>query len=201
MDERGIQEGVRILKRGGIVAFPTDTVYGLGCDAFNEQAVKRIYAVKRRPSTQGVPVHLARVEQVSIVAVEVSEAARRLMERFWPGALTIVLKKSAKVPDIVTGGPTIAVRVPDHPAPRALTEGLGWPIVGTSANAHGRPSPVSAEEVAAQLRDVDLIVRGECYRGVESTIVDCTGEKVRVLRWGAIGQKDLEITIGPLGAA
>ncbi|MBI2867913.1 MAG: threonylcarbamoyl-AMP synthase, partial [Chloroflexi bacterium] len=145
---------------------------------------------------QGVPVHLARVEQVSIVAVEVSEAARRLMERFWPGALTIVLKKSAKVPDIVTGGPTIAVRVPDHPAPRALIKGLGGPIVGTSANVHEQPSPVNAEEVAAQLAGVDLIVRGECYRGVESTIVDCAGEHVRVLRWGAIGREEMERTLG-----
>jgi len=190
-----IKKGISILKQGGIVAFPTDTVYGLGACANNIQAVERVYQVKKRPCNMALPLLLADIAQISEVAYPVPEIAWLLARSFLPGALTLVLHKSSSVPDIVTaGGKTVAVRVPDHPIPLTLIKGVGVPIVGTSANLSGQPSALTANKVYAQFGDkIDLIIDGgRCPGGKESTIVDVTGEKPVVLREGAVSREELE---------
>jgi len=194
-----IEEGISILKRGGLVAFPTDTVYGLGAWAGHQEAVERVYRVKGRPAGRALPLLLAHVLQISEVAEAVPEVAWLLARSFMPGALTLVLYKSTSVPDIVTaGGKTVAVRIPAHPVPVALVRGLGAPIIGTSANLSGRPSSLTAEEVFSQFGDgIDLVIDGgRCSGGRESTIVDLTGEMLVVLRDGAISREELERVCG-----
>jgi len=189
-----VERAIEILKKGGIVAYPTDTIYGLGCDVFNIQAVKRIYAVKQRPETMALPVLLADANKLPDIAV-VPDMAWRLIERFWPGGLTLVLKKRDTLPDIITaGGGTVAVRVPKHDVPVSLIRGLGRPITGTSANISNKPSPLTAGEVEEQLdRKVDLIIDGgRCSGGVESTVVDVTGESPLVLRAGIIPEAEIK---------
>jgi len=188
-----VARGVAILQQGGIVAFPTDTVYGLGACASNRSAVERIYAVKQRPRHQALPLLLASVLQIREVGSGLSPVALCLVRSFMPGALTLVLRKAGAVPDLVTAGEaTVAVRIPAHPVPLSLIEGLGEPIVGTSANLSGSPSALTAADVYAQLGDkVDLIIDGVCQGGMESTIVDVTGDKPVVLREGAISRAEL----------
>ncbi len=196
---RRVEKGVAILKSGGLVAFPTDTVYGLGACADLVPAVERVYNVKQRPRDMALPLLLASTAQISEVSYPVPEMARLLAEYFLPGALTLVLPKSGLVADIVTGGAeTVAVRVPAHPVPVALIEGVGVPIVGTSANLSGQPSLLTAREVHAQLGDrVDLVIDGgRCPGGRESTIVDVTGEVPVVLREGAIPVAELRRVCG-----
>jgi L-threonylcarbamoyladenylate synthase len=162
------------------------------------QAVARIYAVKSRPQNMALPLLVASTAQISEVAQRIPSVAWRLIEHFWPGALTIVLPRSEAVPPIVTGGEaTVAVRIPAHPVPIALIEGLGTPIIGTSANLSGRPSPLTAEEVRSQLGNkVDLIIDGGRCPGQESTIVDVTGETPVILRPGAISREEIEQVVG-----
>jgi len=196
-----IDIGVSILKRGGIVVYPTDTVYGLGACAGLPQAIEQIYKVKERPRNMPLPLLLAEVSQITEIAGSVPPVAWSLIRSFLPGALTLVLPRSSTVPDTITaGGMTIAVRIPAHPVPIALVKGLGTPIVGTSANLSGRPSPLTAEEVYSQLGDkVDLIIDGgRCPGGKESTIVDVTGEKPMILRQGAISREELEKVCGSI---
>ena len=193
--QRQVDSGISILKRGGIVAFPTDTVYGLGACANLRQAVERVYQVKRRPRSMALPLLLADTLQISEVAEPVPPIVWLLARNFFPGALTIVLHKSDSVPDIITaGGLTVAVRIPAHPIPVALANGLGMPLVGTSANLSGKPSVLTADEVYAQFGDkIDLIIDGgRCPGGRESTIVDVTGETPVVLREGAISREELK---------
>jgi len=196
LDIRGqIEKGISILREGGIVAYPTDTVYGLGACANLPLAVARVYAVKERPQSMPFPLLLAKPEQISLVAEPVTPLAWFLVNTFLPGALTIVLPSSKSAPDAVTGGgATIAVRIPAHPVPIALIEGVGTPIVGTSANLSGQPSPLTADEVYSQLGEkVDLIIDGgRCPGGKESTVVDVTGEAPVVLREGAIPREEIE---------
>ncbi|MDP2729026.1 MAG: L-threonylcarbamoyladenylate synthase [Dehalococcoidales bacterium] len=190
-----IERGISILRQGGLVAYPTDTVYGLGASAALPQAVERIYKVKERPRNMPLPLQLADVSQITKVAERVPEIARLLIRNFLPGALTLVLPRSSSVPDSITaGGGTVAVRIPAHPIPIALVKGLGSPIVGTSANLSGRPSPLTADEVYSQLGDkVDLIIDGgRCPGGKESTIVDVSGEEPVIIREGAISKDQLE---------
>jgi len=196
--QRQIEKGIAILRQGGLVAFPTDTVYGLGASMTLPQAVARIYAVKSRPQSMALPLLVASTSQVSAVAQQVPSVAWRLIEHFWPGALTIVLPRSEAVPLIVTGGEaTVAVRIPAHPIPIALIEGLGTPIIGTSANLSGHPSPLTAEEVHSHLGNkVDLIINGGRCSGQESTIVDVTGETPVIRRAGAISREEIEQVIG-----
>jgi L-threonylcarbamoyladenylate synthase len=199
--EKQIKLAVAILKKGGIVAFPTDTVYGLGADPLNEQAVDRIYKVKKRPHNLSLPLLLADKSDLLKVASVVPEIAWQLAERFLPGGLTLVLIKSPWVPRSVTaGGDTVAVRIPDHPVPIALIRGLGTPIVGTSANLSGKPSPVTAEEVREQLGDeVDFIIDcGRCPGGTESTVLDVSSKVPALIREGAIPRAELEKLCGPL---
>ncbi len=190
---REIERGVAILKEGGIVAFPTDTVYGLGACFNIVPAVERVYAVKQRPRTLALPLLLSNILQISEVAYPVPGVAWLLAASFLPGALTLVLHKSGSVPDIITAGAdTVAVRVPAHPVPLALIEGAGVPVVGTSANLSGRPSLLTAGEVRAEFGgSIDLVIDGRCSGGRESTIVDVTGEIPVVLREGAITAEEL----------
>ena len=199
--EKQIKVAIAILKKGGIVAFPTDTVYGLGADPLNEQAVDKIYKVKRRPHNLPFPLLLAEKSDLLKVASVVPEIAWQLAERFLPGGLTLVLRKNPWVPVTVTaGGDTVAVRIPDHPVPLALIRGLGSPIVGTSANLSGKPSPVTAEEVREQLGDeVDLIIDGgRCPGGTESTVLDVSGKVPALIREGAIPRAEIAKLCGPL---
>ena len=193
--QQQVEQAISILKQGGIVAFPTDTVYGLGACIDIGHAVERVYRVKERPRSMALPLLLADKSQIAEVAEPVPPIAWLLADKFLPGALTIVLPKSKSVPDIITGrGTTVAVRIPAHPVPVALAQGLGAPIVGTSANLSGKPSSLTADEVYTQLGDkVDLIIDGgRCPSGKESTIVDLTGETPMMLREGAISRQELK---------
>lgn len=197
--EEQVKKGIDILRQGGLVAFPTDTVYGLGACYNLSQAVGRVYAVKNRPRNMPLPLLLADISQIAGIAESIPPVAWQLIGHFFPGALTIVLPRSSLVPDFVTaGGATVAIRIPAHPVPVALAKGLGSPIVGTSANLSGKPSPLTAEEVYAQLGDkVDLIIDGgRCPGGKESTIIDVTGEIPVVRREGAIPIAELERICG-----
>ena len=199
--EQQIKLAIAILKKGGIVAYPTDTVYGLGADPMNEQAVDRIYKVKKRLSNLPLPLLLAEKSDLLRVAAVVPEIAWQLAERFLPGGLTLVLRKGPWVPATVTaGGDTVAVRNPNHPITIALIRGLGTPIVGTSANLSGRANPVTAEEVREQLdNEVDFIIDGgRCPGGTESTVLDVTGKVPVLLREGAIPRAELTKLCGPL---
>ena len=183
-----LNKGIRMLKEGSLVAFPTDTVYGLGADAFNPKAVERIYQVKKRPKGLPLPLLIADISRVTDVAQPMSEIALFLARRFWPGGLTLVLSKKTSLPDYLFKDSTVAVRVPNHPVCQALIQGLGRAIIGTSANISGKPSALTASEVRQQLGNrVDLIVDGgRCPGGKESTVVDVTGETPVVLREGII---------------
>ena len=202
---QGIQQqvvkGISILRKGGIVAFPSDTVYGLGAGANLHQAVERIYQLKGRPRGMALPLLLAHISQIDEVAESVPPIAWLLARRFLPGALTLVLPRSGSVPDIITGGGmTVAVRVPAHPIPVALVDGLGMPIVGTSTNLSGKPSALTAGEAYSQFGDkIDLVVDGgRCPGGRESTVVDVTGERPVVLREGAISYDKLKQVCGDI---
>lgn len=191
---RDIEESIPILKKGGVVAFPTDTVYGLGACADNYHAVERIYLIKKRPRNMALPLLLAEAGQLTGVSSHVPDIVWSLVDNFWPGALTLVLPVADSVLDIVTaGGKTIAVRVPDHPVPIAMIKGLKIPLVGTSANLSSMPSPLNATEVYSQLGDnVDFIIDGgQCAGSNESTIIDVTGERPVILRQGAISSKEI----------
>ncbi|HEY48905.1 MAG TPA: threonylcarbamoyl-AMP synthase [Dehalococcoidia bacterium] len=201
--EKQIQLALEILKQGGIVAFPTDTVYGLGADPLNTQAVEKIYRVKRRPQTLPLPLLVADKPDLSKVAAMVPELAWQLAEHFLPGGLTLVLTKGPWVPSIVSaGGDTIAVRIPNHQITIALIQGLGAPIIGTSANLSGKPSPVTAREVREQLgKGVDLIIDGgRCPGGLESTVIDVSSNVPVLIRAGAVPRREIEKVCGfPLG--
>ncbi len=190
-----IIKAIHILKRGGIVAYPTDTVYGLGASMASLKAIERIFEVKDRPKGMAMPLLAANREQIKKLVNNIPLSAWMLLYNFLPGALTIILNKSDIVPDIITGGSkTIAVRIPDHPVPISLIKGLGQPIVGTSANLSGQPSALTAEEVSMQIGDkVDLVIDGGmCPGGVESTVVDVSGRKPVVRRLGAITLEQLQ---------
>ena len=192
--QQQVEQGISVLKEGGIVAFPTDTVYGLGASSNTSRAVEQVYRVKQRPRNMALPLLLADKPQISEVAKAVPQVAWLLADKFLPGALTMVLFKSESVSEIVTGGDkTVAVRIPAHPIPVALIRGIGTPIVGTSANLSGQPSALTAEDVHTQLGDkIDLIIDGgRCPGGLESTIVDLTGETPVILREGAISREEL----------
>jgi L-threonylcarbamoyladenylate synthase len=196
-----VHQAADILRRGGLVAFPTETVYGLGADALSEEACARIFAVKRRPRFDPLIVHVSGLDAVEPLCLGIDDRMRQLAEAFWPGPLTIVLRKSAVVPDIVTAGePTVALRVPSHPIARALLAATGRPIAAPSANPFGYISPTCAEHVAAQLgHEVDAILDGgACEVGIESTIVDLSGEHPVLLRVGGIETERIEALVGPL---
>jgi L-threonylcarbamoyladenylate synthase len=193
--EGALAEAVAVLKSSGVVAYPSDTVYGLGAAASDERAVQRVFVAKDRDTEKAVSLLLADAADLGSLCAEVSLAARVLAQRYWPGPLTLVLRRS---PDFhsaaLGGGDTVAVRVPNHPFLRELIRALGEPITGTSANQSGRAACRSAEEVEQELGDaVDLIVDGGPSReGPESTVVSLTGSLLVVLREGAIPRVDVE---------
>lgn len=196
-----IAEAAKILREGGLVAFPTETVYGLGANALSTEAVEGIFRAKGRPTTNPLIVHLASLQQWSSVAAEFPEAARQLADAFWPGPLTLVLPKSAAIPLIVTaGGPTVAVRIPRHPVAFALLEAVGLPIAAPSANRSTELSPTRAEHVFESLGGrIDLILdAGPTTAGIESTVVDVTTHPPRLLRPGPIAPSELEAYLGPM---
>jgi L-threonylcarbamoyladenylate synthase len=196
ISQREIEKGVIILRDGGVIAFPTDTVYGLGADAFNSTAVERIYEIKSRPKHQQLPLLIADIERLTALAEPIPKIAWFLARRFWPGGLTLVLSKTALVPTYLASGPTIAVRIPNHPVCLDLIQHLGNPIIGTSANISGHPAALTAEEVRQQLRGkIDLIINGgKCPGGKESTIVDVTHEEPIILRQGIISSHEIDKT-------
>ena len=202
--DRDIERAVSVLRAGGLIAFPTETVYGLGADAANPAAVRKIFEAKGRPSTHPVIVHLADAVQAASWAREVPEAARRLARRFWPGPLTIILRRAAGVSDVVTGGQdTVALRVPSHPVARELLARFGGGIAAPSANRHGRVSATTAEHVRRELgAAVECVLDGgESQVGIESTIVDLSGAAATLLRPGWITAGELEAELGAALAA
>jgi L-threonylcarbamoyladenylate synthase len=199
MKENGVLHAAEIIKKGGLVAFPTETVYGLGADAFNPLAVARIFEVKKRPSFDPLIVHVANSADVEKLVKEIPLNAKKLTERFWPGPLTVVLFKEEDIPDIVTAGlPTLAIRMPSHPMALSLIRESNSPIAAPSANLFGYVSPTTAEHVREQLGDqVDLILDGgPCPVGVESTIVSFLEEEPRLLRPGGVSLEEIESIIG-----
>ena len=187
--EDSISQAAEILKQGGIVAFPTDTVYGLGAICTDEEAVKKIFAAKGRDEGKPLSILVSSIEQAEKIALEIPEKARRLMTKYWPGALTIVLRKRPEISDIVSAGKdTIGIRMPDSRMTVALLEAAGMPLAAPSANTSGKRSSVSADDVICDLSGkVDMILDGGiCPVGISSTVVDLTGEKPLILREGVI---------------
>ena len=196
------QMAASVLKLGGLVALPTETVYGLGANALDARAVARIFAAKERPFFDPLIVHLADVSWWPRVVLDFPPVAERLAKQFWPGPLTLVLPKNAAIPDIVTAGmPSVAIRVPDHPLTREVLRLADVPVAAPSANPFGRLSPTTAEHVRQQLGDrVDLILDGgPCRVGVESTILQLYGDEVVCLRPGGVPLEEIESLIGPVG--
>lgn len=194
-----IREAVEIIKKGGLVAFPTETVYGLGADAFNPLAVARIFEVKRRPHFDPLIVHVASQGDLEKLVSEIPSDARKVIDQFWPGPLTVVLIKKEEVPEIVTSGlPTLAVRMPRHPMALSLIKETEVPIVGPSANPFGYLSPTTAEHVRDQLGDqIDFILNGgPCEVGVESTIISFLEGRPILLRPGGVPLEEIESVIG-----
>jgi L-threonylcarbamoyladenylate synthase len=190
-----VKKGVSTLLDGGVIAYPTDTVYGLGACSDNVQAVKRIYKVKNRSLDMPLPILLPGVSWIERVAGSISDRAFSLVNSFMPGAITLVVKKADFVSDIVSGGKeTVAFRIPDHPVTIALIKGAGVPLIGTSANMTGNASALNAEDVRKQLGEkIDYILDGgRCPGGKESSIVDVTGDIPVLLREGAISKADIE---------
>lgn len=202
-DDAGVDAAVRALRAGQLIGLPTETVYGLAADATNDDALRRIFAVKGRPTDHPLIVHLADRDDLSIVAEHETAACRTLVDHAWPGPLTVIVRARASVSRIATGGlDTVAVRVPGHPVAREIIRRLGRPVAAPSANRFGHVSPTTAQHVKADLDgDVEIVVDGgACTIGVESTIVDCTGESPQILRPGSITREDLTRLLEPIGA-
>ncbi|MFJ6784375.1 L-threonylcarbamoyladenylate synthase [Streptomyces yangpuensis] len=194
-----IEQAAAVLRAGGLVALPTETVYGLGANAENPAAVARIFQVKGRPPSHPLIVHIAAASQLDDWVEEVPRAARLLAGHFWPGPLTLVLRRGRRVPLEATGGlQTVAVRVPDHPVALALLAAFGGGVTAPSANRFGSVSPTTADHVRAELGDgVDFVLDGgSCPVGVESTIIDVTGGTPSILRPGGVTREDLEAVLG-----
>lgn len=196
------QAGERI-RAGQLVAFPTETVYGLGANALDADAVRRIFEAKGRPGDNPLIAHISAIEQLApLIAVTPSPAAKALMAAYWPGPMTLIFPKSDAVPDAVTAGlDTVAVRFPAHPAARALIDAAGVPIAAPSANRSGRPSPTTARHVLADMDGrIPLILDGgACEVGLESTVIDVTGDEPRILRPGGVTREMIAAVAGSAG--
>ena len=195
----GIKDAVAVLRSGGLVAFPTETVYGLGADALNADAVQKVFEAKGRPSDNPLIVHVASLEIAWHFMREITDKGLNLANRFWPGPLTLIVKRKSIVPDIVTAGlDTVAIRIPNHPVTLELLKNFKGGIVGPSANISGRPSPTSAEHVYNDLNGkIDVILdAGSTTIGVESTVIDVTIEPPAILRLGGLNREDIEKKIG-----
>lgn len=183
-----------IIRKGGVVAFPTETVYGLGADAFNPVAVEKIFELKERPTFDPLIVHLHSIEQLNLVSIDTDERIYKLAEKFWPGPLTIILKKRKEIPDIVTSGlKTVGVRIPDNPYALELIKLSDTPIAAPSANKFGRTSPTKAEHVKKYFPAVDYILDGgRTSVGIESTIISLNENGFDILRYGVITKEEIE---------
>jgi len=194
-----IAKAAKIIREGGLVAFPTETVYGLGADALNPEAVKKVYEVKRRPRNIPLILHISSIDQLVEYAFDPPESVLKLAKKLWPGPITFVLKKSKKVPGIVTGGRnSVGIRMPAHPVALSLIEESNRPLVGPSANLHGRPSPISAEHVKEDLYGrIDAILDGgDVTFGIESTVIDFTSTPPTLMRPGPLTIEEIEGLIG-----
>ncbi len=203
-DTESIRRAARTIKTGGLVAFPTETVYGLGCDAMNANAAAKVFEVKQRPQFDPLIVHIADLKQLEMVIASLPAVGQRLIDTFWPGPLTLVLPKQPAIPDLVTAGlSTVAVRMPNHPVAQTLIREAGTPIAAPSANPFGYVSPTTAQHVADGLGNrVDLILDdGPCPIGVESTIVSLVGSHPELLRPGSITIEQLSTVIGSIHRA
>lgn len=191
-----IPRALEVLQRGGMVAFPTDTVYGVGVLAFDATAVESIYAAKDRPVEKAIPILIGRPEDLDKVTADISPIAAKLAARFWPGPLTLVVPKHPDLPEVVSPTSTVGVRVPDHPVARALLRAAG-PMAVTSANISGEASPKTAEAVSRQLNGrIPLILDGgETPGGVPSTVVNCLGTEPVILREGPVTLKDIQFAL------
>lgn len=192
-----IQPALNILKQGGIVAFPTDTVYGVGALAFDNAAIESIYTAKDRPLEKAIPILIGDLNDLETVGINIPDMALRLAARFWPGPLTCIIPKKHTLPPAVSATSTVAVRIPDHPHALALLRAAG-PMAVTSANISGAASPISAQEVFEQLNGrIPLILDGgETPGGIPSTLVDCTGETPVILREGPVTMENLISALG-----
>ncbi|MBR4539628.1 MAG: threonylcarbamoyl-AMP synthase [Clostridia bacterium] len=196
--EQTLRQAAELLRQGQVVAFPTETVYGLGANALDEAAVRAIFAAKERPADNPLIVHVADRSQLKGLC-EVTETAEKLMDAFWPGPLTMLLKKTERIPAVTTAGlPSVAVRCPRHPVALALLRQCGLPIAAPSANRSGRPSPTTAQHVYEDMvgRIPMILDGGSCQVGVESTVADLTGEIPCVLRPGAVTAEDIAAVAG-----
>ena len=191
-----IQTALEILQSGGLVAFPTDTVYGVGALAFDGKAVESIYTAKDRPIEKAIPVLIADAADLEKVGMDIPDVAYQLAARFWPGPLTCIVPKKPTLPEAVSATDTVGVRVPDHEVARSLLRAAG-PMAVTSANISGQPSPSTAQEVLAQLGGrIDLIIDGGTTPGgIPSTLVDCTGEDLKILREGPISLEEIRLKL------
>lgn len=195
----GIAEAAQILRSGGLVGMPTETVYGIAANALDSEAVQKIFAVKGRPADNPLIVHLADADQLEQVARDIPHAARLLAERFWPGPLTLVLEKKPNVAAAVTAGlPTVAIRVPSHPVARELIRVAGVPVSAPSANTFMGLSPTTAQDISPDIADrLDVLLDGgPCEVGIESTVLDMTVDPPALLRPGGISREELERALG-----
>lgn len=197
--EQDIKKAGEILKNGGLIAFPTETVYGLGANGLDEEAVSKVYKAKGRPSDNPMILHIAEISEIYDIAEELSEDGRKLVEAFWPGPLTVVVKRKPIVPDTTTGGlDTVGVRMPSDETARNLIKAAGVPIAAPSANLSGKPSPTMAEHVIKDIngRIDGIICGGKCQVGIESTVVSVVGDTPVILRPGKITKEDMSEVLG-----
>lgn len=198
-DKKAIERAVKLLRDGQVVAFPTDTVYGVGVHGLNESAIEKLFASKDRPRERAIPFLLASVKDLGQVAREIPKDAQTLAKRFWPGALTLVVLAHKRVPKIlIAHGESVAVRVPDHEITRAIIQKLGAPLAVTSANISSQPDPSTADQVAAYLNErIPLILDGGPTPGIiPSTVLDLTTEPPTVRRLGSIAAEEIELVLG-----
>ena len=199
INENEIKKMAEILRKGETVIFPTETVYGLGANALDGEAAKKIYEAKGRPSDNPLIVHIAHKEEIEGITEDVTDKAKMVIDKFWPGPITVILKKKEIIPDVTSGGlDTVAVRMPSNKIANALIDAAGIPIAAPSANISGRPSPTRAEHVYNEMngRVSGIIMGGDCNFGLESTVVDFTGEYPMILRPGSVTREMLQEVVG-----
>lgn len=198
-DARSVLRAADFIRAGEVVGFPTETVYGLGANALQERAVRKIFTAKGRPADNPLIVHISDLSQLDNLALDVPANARRLMDAFWPGPMTLILPKRACIPDVVSAGlSTVGIRFPNHPVARALIEACGCPLAAPSANRSGRPSPTRAQHVWEDMagRIPFILDGGPCEVGLESSVIDATGEAPVVLRPGGVTPEMIERVTG-----